>query len=124
MIEMLNQIVNAMDVGEGNDTKSGRDCFSYFVYRLQLSYFLMDWPGAPRTRFFDKQATRQYKVFYQHDKQRILNTYNHLYNRYQSDIAHYFRVLYNIFRYIDQSEFADGIYAKILRAQLSNDMLP
>jgi hypothetical protein len=35
MIEMLNQIVNAMDVDTGDGVKSGRDCFLWRLYRLQ-----------------------------------------------------------------------------------------
>jgi Putative phage abortive infection protein len=68
-------------------------------------------------------GSRHYEIYYYHDNQRVLDTIQYFYPRFQSDLGHYFRVLYNIFRYIDQSEFADGIYAKILRAQLSNQEL-
>ena len=123
MIEMLNQIVNAMDLVNGKDIKSGRDCFTYFIDSLGYDYFLMRWPGAPPSHRYDSNNLTSVRVFYDHDLKRILTAYNHFYSRYQSDLGHYFRVLYNIFRYIDQSDFSNDIYAKILRAQLSNQEL-
>jgi Putative phage abortive infection protein len=122
MIEMLNQIVNAMDVGNGEYRNSGRDCFIYFYGKLQQTY----------NNIYRTNIDKNLGVFasftkiddnLSHDIGRIVHSYDNFYNENQSDLGHYFRVLYNIFRYIDQSEFADGIYAKILRAQLSNQEL-
>lgn len=121
MIEMLNQIVNAMDVlGNRDEVKSGRDCFSFFYKKIYQTYYYDSWLN-PDTGYFEKMVC--YDDHANHSKSRIVDAFDHFYKIYQSDLGHYFRVLYNIFRYIDQSEFADGIYAKILRAQLSNQEL-
>jgi uncharacterized membrane protein len=142
MIEMLNQIVNAMDVDTGDGVKSGRDCSSYFYRQFEIAYFHKSWSNEPKYGEILDLNARQYLpnpdsgvyegysylkkeifIYYFHDIIRQIDAYDHFYDKYQSDLGHYFRVLYNIFRYIDQSEFADGIYAKILCAQLSNQEL-
>jgi Putative phage abortive infection protein len=121
MIEMLNQIVNAMDVSQFGKPKIGRDCFTVFYYSVSIAYInehKIDNSNEKESvaeRYSDNDSIR--------DKKRIIDAYDCFYDEYQSDLGHYFRLLYNIFRYIDQSEFADGIYAKILRAQLSNQEL-
>ena len=122
MIEMLNQIVNAMDVGNGDYRNVGRDCFTYFYGSLQNIY--VDIHRTHIDKDLGVLATfAKIEDNLPHDIDRAINAYDQFYKDYQSDLGHYFRVLYNIFRYIDQSEFADGIYAKILRAQLSNQEL-
>jgi hypothetical protein len=113
MIEMLNQIVNAMDVGDGDKPTTGRDCFTEFYSKLKWYYS----SGNRLIKDGEFITVKEIKGDIAIDK------YNKIYKDHQSDLGHYFRVLYNIFRYIDQSEFADGIYAKILRAQLSNQEL-
>lgn len=142
MIEMLNQIVNAMDVEPERSirmrpenveitTKLGRDCFSYFYEKISRTYFSRKWINEPTFHHIMRPPNENnissyrdtYRIYYFHDEKRVFDAYDHFYRDHQSDLGHYFRVLYNIFRYIDQSEFADGIYAKILRAQLSNQEL-
>jgi uncharacterized membrane protein len=113
MIEMLNQIVNAMDVGEGDKKIIGRDCFTRFYKRIQSLYSMSN----------QQEFNGEIRIADDFDGLIAIKSYNRIYDEMQSDLGHYFRVLYNIFRYIDQSEFADGIYAKILRAQLSNQEL-
>jgi Putative phage abortive infection protein len=142
MIAMLNQIVNAMDVNDFDKTKTGRDCFSYFYHEFELDYFHKYWSKEPKfgeildlsartylpdpdSGVYEKYSYLKKKVaiYYLHDCKRVIDAYEYFYRDRESDLGHYFRVLYNIFRYIDRSEFADGIYAKILRAQLSNQEL-
>ena len=126
MIEMLNQIVNAMDVEHGEKRKTGRDCFSHFYNYLHGAYFNLSWinnPNDKKMTIVDHLGDNKFVTSNVHDSQRANDAYNHFYEKYQSDLGHYFRVLYNIFRYIDKSDFANDIYAKILRAQLSNQEL-
>jgi hypothetical protein len=113
MIEMLNQIVNAMDVVVGDKKITGRDCFTRFYNSIHKLY------NMSNKRDFNWTT----KIIDDSDGLIAIGSYNRIYDGLQTDLAHYFRVLYNIFRYIDQSEFADGIYAKLLRAQLSNQEL-
>jgi hypothetical protein len=113
MIEMLNQIVNAMDVGDGDKRKTGRDCFTDFYHTLHYYY-------SHGNRFI---KDGELVIIEETGGSIAVQSYDHFYDKYQSDLGHYFRVLYNIFRYIDQSDFSNDIYAKILRAQLSNQEL-
>lgn len=122
MIEMLNQIVNAMDVDRRSTTFSGKDCFTYFFHQLEVAYSNPNNKLGPQIISLDSDVISQTSL-HDDDDDKLLKSFDSMYEECQSDLGHYFRVLYNIFRYIDQSEFADGIYAKILRAQLSNQEL-
>lgn len=54
-------------------------------------------------------------------KIRAIEGYKSFYNKYQDDLAHYFRTIYHIMRYIDNSSVPDkNFYARVVRAQLSN----
>lgn len=51
---------------------------------------------------------------------RIIDRYLEIYHNHQSDLGHYFRYLYNIVKFVDQSEIADKkFYTNLVRAQLS-----
>lgn len=53
----------------------------------------------------------------------LLRIYDHYYHIYQSDLSHYFRNLFRIVKFIDQSNFKRKVkhdHCKILRSQLSN----
>lgn len=113
MIEMLNQIVNAMDVEQGEKRKLGRDCFTEFYSTLIRTY------GFEKIKNKYGESSHTDEI----SRSIAIQSYNYFYKDHQSDLGHYFRVLYNIFRYIDQSDFSNDIYAKILRAQLSNQEL-
>jgi Putative phage abortive infection protein len=119
MIDMLNQIVNEMDLERHKRAFSGRDCFSFFFEQLEFVYTQAHYGYKLNYNFGYEIKTDNIS----HDFDRIKKSYDVIYIEYQSDVAHYFRVLYTIFRYVENSEFADGIYSKILRAQLSNQEL-
>jgi Putative phage abortive infection protein len=122
MIAVLNQIIDGMDFENvRRDTLKGRDCFTEFSRLLERAYFWRSWLSG-NDRFTNKHG-KEYAIYHFHDFQRSIDAYDYFWKRYQSDLGHYFRVLYNIFRYIDQSEFRNGIYSKILRAQISNQEL-
>lgn len=124
MIEMLNQIVNAMYVVVSKEVRiEGQYCFNYFLTDMYKTYKDTKWPGGPRSFEYNYETGTQERIEHPHNEQRLLDAADHFFKQYQYALGHYFRVLYNIFRYIDQSEFADGIYADILRAQLSNQEL-
>ena len=120
MIEMLNQIVNAMDVGVQGKTQTGRDCFDHFYDIFKSTYINIHKKYIPQGLLISLSKVEDNIP---HNEQRLIEAYNDFYKEFQSDLGHYFRVLYNIFRYIDKSDFSNDIYAKILRAQLSNQEL-
>jgi hypothetical protein len=54
----------------------------------------------------------------------IKNAYWNFYEQYQSDLGHYFRNLYHIFKFINSSDEPNkSAYTSLVRAQLSNDEL-
>ena len=61
-----------------------------------------------------------------HSKQEINVVYQEFYESYQSDLGHYFRNLYRIVKFVDQSNLTLAqkySYTSIVRAQLSNSEL-
>lgn len=129
MVNVFNQIIDAMDVtiyhgyDRGSSNYSGRDCFNAFCQQLRQIYVARSYCTDPVHKPYDGGGGPLEYIEYPHDFERINESYKHFFGKFSTDLAHYFRVLYNIYRYIDQSEFGDGIYAKILRAQLSNQEL-
>ena len=122
MISLLNEIINSMDVKyPGSDTSyHGRDCFKFFESKLNDFYDYRSWNDDP---VYEPGFGNDDMIEYPHDDERIMESYKLLYNRFNSDLGHYFRVLYNIFKFINQSSYKNPIYGKILRAQLSNQEL-
>ena len=55
---------------------------------------------------------------------RIREYYSEFYDRFETSLAHYFRLVYRILRLIENSDMADkSFYVKTLRAQLSSQEL-
>ncbi len=52
--------------------------------------------------------------------EKSLAAHEHLWKSYQNDLAHYYRYLYNIIRFINESDVNKIRYIRILRAQLSD----
>lgn len=130
MIGVLNQIIEKMDTQhesyEGiSKSYNGRDCFTYFQNSISNIYRHRSWNDEPNyeEEAGDIYGDRRRVIEYPHDLQRCSDAYEHFFKRGRSDLAHYFRVLYNILRYIDSSQFKDDIYPKIVRAQLSDQEL-
>lgn len=54
----------------------------------------------------------------------VTKAYKNYYIKHQSDLGHYFRNLYHIFKFIDKSDILNkSRYTSLVRAQLSNDEL-
>ncbi|WP_296592933.1 putative phage abortive infection protein [Methylophaga sp.] len=109
MLRLHNDIVNSIDFvrGGGNKnvvTTSGRDCFPVMCERLK---------------------TRYSKIHDLIDQREIVESaYEGFYEQHQVELAHYFRYLYNIFKFIHKSQVADKrFYSNLLRAQISNHEL-
>jgi len=109
MLRIHNDIINSIDFvrGGGSDnvvTTTGRDCFPIMVKRLKGIL------STDKTNDNEKiKATKAYEQFYV---------------RHQVELGHYFRYLYNIFKFIHNSEVADKkFYSNLVRAQISNHEL-
>lgn len=83
----------------------GRDCFSVFIRWIANNF-----ESQPKTMPLAQRLMEAYRVFYE-DKGR------------RSEVGHYFRTLYHIFKYVENSDLLTDegkkMYGKIVRAQLS-----
>lgn len=110
MIEIHNTIVSDMDLRKkkedeqstSNVVASGRDCFSVIYKKLNKVY---------ENNRKDNNDTIDY----------VNAVYENFSDQYSQDLGHYFRYLYNIFKFIDESSAEDKkLYTNIVRAQLSD----
>ncbi|WP_413730853.1 putative phage abortive infection protein [Sodalis sp. RH22] len=112
MLNFLGSIIGDMDIRTTDSEKTaftGRDAF-YFFYMKNLFV---------NRSFGSDSSVTNISLELLHLKKE----FSKLYEKRQQDLGHYFRFLYNIFRYIDNASITetDKInYSKILRAQLSN----
>lgn len=105
MLSVHTSLVNAIDlVDENQRTTRGRDCFNVFYTRLNKIY--REQLGKSNGKYSDESVLKlSYQLFWK---------------RHQVELGHYFRYLYNIIRFIKESEFTDGPYIRLIRAQLSD----
>jgi hypothetical protein len=86
---------------------TGRDCFIIFGNEYRKKY----------TEFKNENPEMEELVL-------VKKSYWNFYEEYQSDLGHYFRNLYHIFKFINNSDEPNkNIYTSLVRAQLSNDEL-
>lgn len=72
----------------------------------------------------DKFVHHTQKIPYIHADSLINEIYLDFFSDYQPDIGHYFRNLYNIIKFIDESEISDRrFYSNLVRAQLYSSEL-
>jgi hypothetical protein len=114
MLEMHNCIVTDLDLRKKSDTKNdsagmviatGRDCFQLFCDRFKNAYTS------------NLQANKTSKEY-------CNDVYEAFFEQHKSDLGHYFRYLYNIFKFIKESDVEKKkSYTSIVRAQLSDNEL-
>ncbi len=111
LLSLFNSIVNSLDLRDRAKmvTTSGRDCFTIFYKRLNenLSSILVQ---SGSSLMIDSSSVAQ-----------AIDAYDILYSKDKSDMSHYFRTIYHIFKFIDNSEIDNKKqYVAIARAQLSS----
>ena len=101
MLKLHNDIVENLSWGERNDAVNGRRCFRKYYSSLRAKI-----QGAGNLTDVDER----YKV-----------AYSSFYNEFKAKIAHYFRNLYYLLKFVNKYCPKDKIfYADIVRAQLSS----
>ncbi|EPC6045128.1 putative phage abortive infection protein [Serratia marcescens] len=117
MLNLLQNIISDMDINfeeDGKAARKGRDVFHFLYKRLKRNGFLEAWfQTVKHGRMIDFEQLGS----------NAANAYNSFYKERQRDLAHYYRMVYHIFKFIDESGFDERIrtkYANIMRAQLSN----
>lgn len=112
LISLFNSIVNALDIRDDNTQQvvaSGRECFVEFYSRFKRNIVRIAKHTSPDQTKDDANI------------EQVLEAYQQLYDREKSDLSHYFRVIYRIFKFIDTSDVENKRhYASIARAQLSS----
>jgi hypothetical protein len=108
MLSVHTGIISAIDlVNDAGVTTRGRDCFSVFYTRLTKLY------RANQKKSAGKHA----------DVAILRHSYKQFWNTHQVELGHYFRYLYNVIRFIKESNFVEGPYLRLVRAQLSDQEL-
>ncbi|MDH5822075.1 putative phage abortive infection protein [Luteimonas sp. RD2P54] len=104
VLGILAEIVKSIDIQRsGKNDLMGRDCFSFFYRDFRVRY---------------EQLQRQ------SDSDAVTRAYMGFYSKYQGDVGHYFRTLYNLVKFVDRSYVADKrFYTNLIRAQLSSQEL-
>lgn len=113
LINLFGSIVNSLDLRSRQTravTTSGRECFDIFYKRLRSHLTTVVYGGASSNDDL-KDATIE----------QTLEAYSTLYSNEKSDLSHYFRTIYHIFKFIDKSDIENKKqYSSIARAQLSS----
>ncbi|MBB4289499.1 putative membrane protein [Rhizobium leguminosarum] len=103
MLNYHNSIVNSIDIwkGQTKETLRGRECFKFYFDVMKAEY--------DRVEMIDA-------------RQRVLHAYHSkVWETFQKDLAHYYRFLYNLVRFVDQNKVVSKTkYIRIMRAQLSD----
>lgn len=115
MLRFHNEIVNSIDVVSGGARMNmnappsavvvtkGKDCLRVFYRRLGKLYE-------------DEKKQNNDRV----EKEILKLAYAKFYAQHDDELGHYFRYLYNIFKFINNSEIEDKkFYSNLVRAQLS-----
>jgi hypothetical protein len=127
-------IVRMLDVRklDGTLIRQGRDCFEYFFSRsLRRDYSVIKEKGlsgieasrAERVlKILDPASFRELIQARGGVDQSVIQAYVSFFLQHQSDVGHYFRTVYHIYRFIDESALSKEErrrFARIVRAQLS-----
>ncbi|MES0870007.1 putative phage abortive infection protein [Pseudovibrio sp. SCP19] len=120
MLDAHTKIVSDLDLQNSGHaiTVQGKDffrsCFKNILMRLQSDFNIR---LPQKTHILERPEIILLSV----DATSTLNVYEAEYHARRTDLAHYFRSLYNILRFISESGRKDKFdYARIVRAQLSD----
>lgn len=105
LLSLLNEIIKDMKV-PGDRSIEGRACFAAIYVKLGAEYKA----GVAKNQYLDSIDS-------------AVRVYEHMYESYENELGHYFRTLYHIYKYIDQSFVSypnKHRYANFARAQLSD----
>jgi hypothetical protein len=110
LLDQHNSIINNLEIEVGIDESrllKGRDCFRTYFEKFRQFYWI---------RCSDNNDCD--------DVQKLERAFIELRNYPQGDVGHYFRNMYNILKFINNSQIEHKrLYSNILRAQLSSHEL-
>ncbi|WP_148266196.1 putative phage abortive infection protein [Pseudovibrio sp. FO-BEG1] len=134
MLEVHTSIISDLDIEktaiksgflssyDHDQVYQGRDCFEFyyreFIEDLCSYTELMDKTFG--SEIYEEIMECPRKLLSQFHRDDIVDCYDNTYKKYGSDLGHYFRSLYSIFRYIGSTNSEElQTFAKVVRAQLS-----
>ncbi len=138
MLDIHSNLVKEIDLKQTETfttIATGKDSFKIFYNRLEdcynasrsLSKRSKENPGERMTLRFIEFSKRNKVVVPDAENHEELNVigyaYRSFWNRYRSDLGHYFRFLFNIIKYIDNADLDVDEklrYVKIVRSQLTD----
>lgn len=112
MLNLLQSIINDIDIkpvkhdGEYTQERNGRDAFRFFYVKLKNEVSKKTYGKIESDR--EKDLSEAFRSFY---------------IKRQQDLGHYFRLIYNIYKFIDNSIITSAEkkqYANLLRALISD----
>lgn len=113
--KIKNQFADRFNLKDGDIEKinlAGRDCFVFFTAQLKTIYENNIYKGKYEGRSF------------KNENDLVVQSYDEFFNKYQTDLGHYYRTLYHFYKFVKNSSTNDiNRYTSIIRAQLSNDEL-
>lgn len=109
LVTLFNSIINSLDLRR-KDNKTviatGRDCFEKFYTSLRIK---------TKNSLGENIRLRESSI------EQVVQAYDEVYHKNKSDLSHYFRTIYHIYKFIDDSNIENKKrYASIARAQLSS----
>lgn len=112
LLNLFNTIVNNIDLrskqSKNEVISTGRDCFETFYNKFKL---YLNQSNKEKANSFSADWTLE----------EALTAYTVLYNNNESDLSHYFRTLYHIIKFVENSNLENkNQYTAIVRAQLSS----
>lgn len=109
LLTLFNSIIDSLDLRKKQENTiiaTGRDVFEKFNTSLNQA---------------TKRITGNYRGVNESKIEEAISAYNVVYDKNKSDLSHYFRTIYHIFKFIDDSKIENKKrYASIARAQLSS----
>ena len=135
LLSLHQEIVNSIDLynSDNNHSTTGRDCFNVFYERFEKQfnttiYYLIN--PSKKKPGLNLEPPNVYNLLDEKARkfspkiETINSAYLEFYDKNQSEIGHYFRSLYNIIKFIHNSDIENKrLYSNLVRAQLSiNEM--
>jgi hypothetical protein len=121
LLRLHQEIVNSIDLFNKIDSHEtvGRDCFKPFYNRFKYE-FKKTSGSVIRPDLSNSGISKQEIENRTKSLETIRKAYDEFHKNNQAEVGHYFRNMYNILKFIHQSEAKDKkLYSNLLRAQLS-----
>ena len=92
--------------------------------KIEIAYHGRDVLELYQKKFIEIYNYKKYNENYSNDSLLLTESYEFFFNKFNSDLGHYFRNLYHLFKFVNNSKVSNKQqYTSLIRAQLSNPEL-